>query len=151
MPSRNTSVTATCSVCAAPLPPGRARRTCSDASAADTRTVSRARRSGVFHPIRLARAAGRSALRRRGFGVPACDVEAWLVVMGGADLSDGSSRRRRWLVICWATGSASRRTDAPVVLAAAGAAQDLGRDSLGDLCWLLLLTLLGAKHDHGAG
>jgi hypothetical protein len=31
MPSRNTSVTATCSVCAAPLPPGRARRTCSDA------------------------------------------------------------------------------------------------------------------------
>jgi len=78
MPSRNTSVTATCSVCAAPLPPGRARRTCSDASAADTRTVSRARRSGVFHPIRSARAAGRSALRWRASGYqPATSRRGW--------------------------------------------------------------------------
>lgn len=30
-PSRNTSVTATCSICHAPLPAGRLRRTCSDA------------------------------------------------------------------------------------------------------------------------
>jgi len=31
MPSRNDSVTAPCAVCGGPLPPGRARRTCSDA------------------------------------------------------------------------------------------------------------------------